>query len=53
MARSPCSTLSPEELTAIKLSLRVATWATLASLPLGILVAMILAHGRFYGRRAC
>ena len=43
-------TLSPEELTAIKLSLRVATWATLASLPLGILVAMILARGRFYGR---
>ena len=42
--------LSPEELTAIKLSLRVATWATLASLPLGILVAMILARGRFYGR---
>ena len=42
--------LTPEELTAIKLSLRVATWATLASLPLGILVAMILARGRFYGR---
>jgi molybdate transport system permease protein len=43
-------TLSPEELTAIKLSLRVATWATLASLPFGILVAMVLARGRFYGR---
>ncbi len=42
--------LTPEELTAIKLSLRVATWATLASLPIGILVAMILARGRFYGR---
>src|ERR1700693_1902480 len=28
-------TLSPEELTAIKLSLRVATWATIVSLPFG------------------
>lgn len=43
-------TLSPEELTAIKLSLRVATWATLLSLPFGILIAMLLARGRFYGR---
>ncbi len=42
--------LSPEELTAIKLSLRVATLATLASLPFGILVTMLLARGRFYGR---
>jgi molybdate transport system permease protein len=42
--------LTPEELIAIKLSLRVATWATLASLPFGIVVAMILARGRFYGR---
>jgi molybdate transport system permease protein len=42
--------LSPEELTAIKLSLRVATWATIMSLPFGVLVAMLLARGRFYGR---
>jgi molybdate transport system permease protein len=42
--------LSPEELTAIKLSLRVATLATLASLPFGILIAVMLARGRFYGR---
>jgi molybdate transport system permease protein len=42
--------LTPEELTAIKLSLRVATWATLASLPFGIVMAMILARGRYYGR---
>jgi len=42
--------LSPEELTAVKLSLRVATLATLASLPFGILIAMMLARGRFYGR---
>ena len=50
MVRSSVFDLTPEELTAIKLSLRVATWATLASLPIGILVAMILARGRFYGR---
>jgi len=43
-------TLTPEELTAVKLSLRVASLATVASLPFGVLVAMILARGRFYGR---
>jgi molybdate transport system permease protein len=42
--------LSPEELTAIKLSLRVASLATLPSLPFGILIAITLARGRFYGR---
>ncbi len=41
--------LSPDELTAVRLSLRVATWATLASLPLGLAVALILARGRFWG----
>ena len=30
--------------------MRVATLATLASLPFGILVTMLLARGRFYGR---
>jgi len=50
MIGSPVLNLTPEELTAIKLSLRVATWATLASLPFGILVAMLLARGRFFGR---
>src|SRR5690242_11306854 len=43
-------TLTPEEWTAVELSLRVATLATVASLPFGVLVAMILARGRFYGR---
>ena len=43
-------TFSAEEMTAIKLSLRVATVATLASLPFGILVAMALARGRFWGK---
>ena len=42
--------LSPEELTAIRLSLRVALWATVASLPLGVLVAAVLARGRFVGK---
>src|SRR6202008_546309 len=41
---------SPDELSAIGLSLKVSLWATVGSLPLGILVAMILARGRFLGR---
>lgn len=43
-------TLSPEELAAVRLSLRVAFWAVLASLPVGIVLAMILARGRFWGK---
>ena len=42
--------LSQEELTAIRLSLRVAVWATVASLPPGILIAVVLARGRFVGK---
>jgi molybdate transport system permease protein len=42
--------LSPEELTAVRLSLRVALWAMLASLPFGIAVALVLARGRFPGK---
>ena len=42
--------LTPEEWTAIGLSLRVATVAPLASLPLGILTALLLARGRFPGK---
>ncbi len=42
--------MTPEEITAIKLSLRITTVATVASLPVGIAVAMLLARGRFYGR---
>src|SRR3984885_11010368 len=41
---------SPEELTAIKLSLRVGFWAMAASLPVALGVAMLLARGRFWGR---
>jgi molybdate transport system permease protein len=43
-------TLTPEEWVAIKLSLRVAAVATAASLPVGILIALVLARGRFWGR---
>ncbi len=43
-------TLSAEEWTAIELSLRMALVATLASLPLGVLTAYLLARGRFWGK---
>lgn len=41
---------SPEELVAIRLSLRVAFWAMLASLPVGIAIALVLARGHFWGK---
>lgn len=43
-------TLSPEEWTAIRLSLWVSSIAMLASLPFGILVAVALARGHFWGK---
>lgn len=43
--------LSPEEWQAVALSLRVAFWATLASLPFGVLTAYALARWRFPGRQ--
>jgi molybdate transport system permease protein len=46
----PWLSLSPEEWTAVALSLKVATVATLLSLPLGILIAFVLARGRFWGQ---
>src|SRR5438270_2157641 len=42
--------LSPEELSAVRLSLVVSLWAMVGSLPLGVLVALVLARGRFFGR---
>ena len=42
--------LSPEEWTALRLSLRVALVAVAASLPLGLAVAYLLARGRFWGK---
>jgi len=41
---------TPEELTAICLSLRVAFWAMLCSLPVGVAMALLLARGRFWGK---
>lgn len=43
--------LGPEEWTAVRLSLQVAAWATLASLPPGILVAVALARWSFPGKQ--
>jgi molybdate transport system permease protein len=42
--------LTPEEWTAVRLSLIVATTAMLASLPLGLATAWLLARGRFWGK---
>ncbi|MFZ0100292.1 MAG: ABC transporter permease subunit, partial [Gemmobacter sp.] len=42
--------LPPEAATAVWLSLRVSFWATVLSLPLAVLVALLLARGRFPGR---
>jgi molybdate transport system permease protein len=41
---------SPGEIEAVRLSLRVAFWAMLGSLPFGIATAMLLARGRFWGK---
>jgi molybdate transport system permease protein len=43
--------LGPEEWQAVRLSLRVSFWATLASLPLGIFVAYALARWDFPGKQ--
>ena len=42
--------LTPDEWVAVRLSLKVALWATLASLPVAVGVAYALARGRFPGR---
>ena len=42
--------LTSQEWTAVQLSLKVATIATVASLPFGLLIAYALARGRFWGR---
>src|SRR5690606_14144728 len=41
--------LTPEEWTVITLSLRIALWAVLGSLPFGLFVAWLLARKRFWG----
>ncbi len=42
--------LTPDEWNAVRLSIKVATVAMLASLPPGIAVALLLARGRFWGK---
>ncbi len=44
--------LSPLELEALALSLRVALWSVLTSLPVGLGVAWLLARREFYGKAA-
>lgn len=43
--------LTAEEWTAIRLSLRIAIWATCAALPFGIAVAWLLARKNFWGKQ--
>jgi molybdate transport system permease protein len=49
---TPLLEFSAEEIIAIRLSLRVAFWAMLGSLPLGIVTALVLARWRFWGKAA-
>ena len=42
--------LGPDEWNAVRLSLKVAFWAMLVSLPLGVITALVLARGRFWGK---
>ncbi len=42
--------LTPEEWNAVRLSIKVAAVAMVASLPPGILIALLLARGRFWGK---
>ena len=41
---------SAAEIEAVRLSLRIAFWAMVGSLPFGLATAVILARGRFYGK---
>ena len=41
---------SADEISAVRLSLRVAFWAMLGSLPFGLVTALVLARGRFWGK---
>ena len=47
----PPNWLTPEEWTAVALSLKVSFWAVVASLPLGVFTAYALARWRFPGRQ--
>ena len=48
---SPPNWFSPDEWRAVALSLRVSFWATVLSLPFGILVAHLLARREFWGKQ--
>jgi molybdate transport system permease protein len=41
---------SAAEIEAVRLSLRVAFWAMVGSLPFGVITAIVLARGRFWGK---
>lgn len=42
--------LTPDEWNAVRLSIKVAVWAMLGSLPFGLLTALVLARGNFWGK---
>ncbi|MCA0316890.1 MAG: molybdate ABC transporter permease subunit [Proteobacteria bacterium] len=42
--------LTPEEWTAVELSLRIASWATVCALPFGLAIAWLLARKEFWGK---
>jgi molybdate transport system permease protein len=42
--------LTPDEWVAVRLSVRIAVWATVAALPFGIAVAWVLARKSFWGK---
>jgi molybdate transport system permease protein len=42
--------LSPDELTAVRLSIKVSSWATFVGLPFGIAIAYVLARKDFWGK---
>ncbi|MER8700671.1 molybdate ABC transporter permease subunit [Mesorhizobium sp. M1273] len=42
--------LAPDEWNAVQLSIKVATVAMIASLPPGVLIALVLARGQFWGK---
>jgi molybdate transport system permease protein len=42
--------LSPEEWIAVRLSITVSIWATIVSLPVGLLIAYLLARREFWGK---
>jgi molybdate transport system permease protein len=44
--------LTPDQWSAVVLSLKVSFWATVLSLPLGVAVAYVLARHEFWGKQA-